>query len=327
MDDQSSNDRTPPISSAAGPVSSSSSSSGNTTKTRARLPPETVKAFERVFQKTKHPTAPVIQQLATQYSVDPVKVKTWFNNRKAKEKRLQLEAAVPPAAKSVSPALLDHTLTTSGGVEFNIDEPPVEFTYEMFAAMRDRILLLESQVTSAQQNNKRSAPPPMDDSPHNRPNKRPHLSKADVDAYLKTISEQMESESGKLVYNHLNDIKHIKIELVMRVDEFISVFDEKGGTVDQIPKDPAQPDGEKLVQVEFASSETVANLLGPGLSSRVLQGSLTSPDAEATESIQLWIHSLCVLYDKTGGKATLTFTVLAQSQKTEDGNTNNHASN
>jgi len=280
---------------------------GSSGKTRARLPPETVKAFEKTFLKSKNPPASIIQDLAQTYSLDPVKVKTWFNNRKAKEKRLQLEASVTNTPKSVPPGLLNHVLTTASGFDFSIDEPPAEFNLEMFFAMRDRIELLEAQIKAYQQNLKRV---PNDDGSYNRPVKRANVPSVIVSDHMQNIQQVIMTESSSLKYVRFDESKFIHFDVSMTVDEFVAVFDEKGGTVNQVPKDPHVPHGERLVQVDFSSPETVINLLSAHI---VYDLTASLIIGDKIDLIHLLVHSLCVRYDKVKGIASLTFTMIPRN--------------
>ncbi|KAI9172957.1 hypothetical protein H9P43_007088 [Blastocladiella emersonii ATCC 22665] len=84
-----------PAAAAAAPATAPNPASAH----KRRLPPQTVAALEAVFQVSRNPPTARLQELAAEFGLDTTKVRTWFNNRKAKEKRqLALSAGTSPAS-------------------------------------------------------------------------------------------------------------------------------------------------------------------------------------------------------------------------------------
>ncbi|KAL7746521.1 LIM/homeobox protein Lhx6 [Sorochytrium milnesiophthora] len=307
-------------------------------RSRTRLPPETVKAFEAVFARTRNPPAPTIQELANQFGLEATKVKTWFNNRKAKEKRQQSANAIDVTALAAQGMMYgeatgpesNHMLTTQSGYQFSIDESPGAVTLEMFAAMRDRIIQLETHISSMPQPTmqvKRSASamsastpfhgtPSIEHSPkaespeamEGPPAKRLNVALSTIQNHIDGILAKLKQEVAKKHFESPEDVCECVLHETMTVDEFVAVFDEKGGSVRAVPKDPSDPASEHLVSVEFSTMDTVANLMGfEGISD--LESTMQQAD-ETSQTIQCHIQSLNVLYDKTSGRVSMAFHVL-----------------
>lgn len=144
-------------------------------KSRARLPPNTVRQFEQVFVEHPNPSATIIAQLSQTWNEDPMRIKTWFNNRRAKERRLShnlhlgplpprwpanhcpnttspgtqywstpgFRSESAPCTPDVPETAFTNILTTKSGVPFSVHDIPEHPTAEQFLAMRERISELE----------------------------------------------------------------------------------------------------------------------------------------------------------------------------------------
>jgi hypothetical protein len=207
-------------------------------------------------------------------------------------------------------------LYTAARQTFSIDEPPHEFTLPMFYAMRDRIIQLEDHI--ARMSASAMAGNSSDDEyggHHKRysegypasatSTKRLHVREATVRSHLDAIAAQLRSALARRPAP-FPDPAHATDVLLhenMTVDEFVAVFDEKGGCVSAVPKDPANPNADALVAVEFNTQESLSRLLGD----EVTRG-LTAPVASMPgKPVQCYIRTLNVLYDKASAQVSMSF--------------------
>lgn len=247
-------------------------------KSRQRLPPETVRALESVFQMNAAPSASVIQELSAAHKLDVNKVKIWFNNRKAKEKRLN-------ATEKRMPQYPSHVLTTTGG-QFSIDETPMTFTYEMFVAMRERIMQLEHHIAMLTQRRE-----PL--------TKRLTVAAGQVQGHLFEICQRLRQETIKRKFN-FDDVVEVTLYETMSVDEFVVFFDEKGGIARELPGENEQ---DSLISVEFPNPTSVQMLIGQMLGDLIGVALINNQETRVSCTVQ----SLNVLYNKYTGRVSMGF--------------------
>lgn len=306
--------------------------------------------------------------LANCYDIELTKVKTWFNNRKAKEKRLQSTrcgeqqptsiptpasmgtmklssshssgstgsiASTPSYSSTASStssmyspgSIFDHVLTTVDGNKetFSIDERYSTVTSGMYLAMRNRIYQLEKYIFNL-------APPspslsmsgaaPQQVTPttrkqqlapmeiHSNGNKIPLVPGVTVQTHINDILVRIKSELQKKKFTSLNDMVEIRIQANMSVGEFVAVFDEKGGTVSSVPKQPGGGPSDTLVSVKFSTLESVAMVLGPELNNDLFALAITD---DKEHRVPCAVQSLTVYYDKGTGQVSMSALVTASS--------------
>ena len=119
-------------------------------KKRNKLPDEVIRQLERVFQTTNGtPDSELISQLSDKYDVHRDKIRIWFNNRRAKYRRLALEKELSKVkCIDIPEHILQPTLKLEDGNSINIHYPPTEPTLEMLEAVRMRILELQEFIKS-----------------------------------------------------------------------------------------------------------------------------------------------------------------------------------
>ena len=119
-------------------------------KKRNKLPDEVIRQLERVFQSTDGtPDTELISQLSEKYDVHRDKIRIWFNNRRAKYRRLALEKELSKVkCVEIPDHILQPTIHLESGDMINIHNPPQEPTVEMLEAIRMRILELQEFIRS-----------------------------------------------------------------------------------------------------------------------------------------------------------------------------------
>eukprot|EP00835_Amoeboradix_gromovi_P000364 NODE_12_length_45166_cov_0.552511.p19 type:complete len:137 gc:universal NODE_12_length_45166_cov_0.552511:38446-38036(-) len=119
-------------------------------KKRNKLPDEVIRQLERVFQSTNGtPDTELISQLSEKYDVHRDKIRIWFNNRRAKYRRLALEKELSKVkCVEIPDHILQPTIILDNGDMINIHNPPSDPTVEMLEAIRMRILELQEFIRS-----------------------------------------------------------------------------------------------------------------------------------------------------------------------------------
>lgn len=334
-------------------------------RTRQRLPPDVVRAFEQTFQANRNPSSEAFLELSHRYDIEITKVKTWFNNRKAKEKRLQSGRGGDPHLGSLSTSgsmagiklasshstgstgsiastpsyssaastsslyspgsLFDHVLTTVDASKetFSIDERYSTITLGMYLAMRNRICQLEKYIFNMSPPSPSLPMPsaaPQQVTPsarkqqmvpmemHSNGNKIPLVPGVTVQSHINDILTRIKSELQKKKFSSLNDMVEIRIQANMSVGEFVAVFDEKGGTVSSVPKQPGGTSSENLVSVKFSTIESVGMVLGSDVNNELFALSATDDEEHR---VPCTVQSLTVYYDKSTGQVSMSALVTA----------------
>ena len=119
-------------------------------KKRNKLPDEVIRQLERVFQSTNGtPDSELISQLSEKHDVHRDKIRIWFNNRRAKYRRLALEKELSKVkCVEIPDHILQPIIQLNNGETFNIHNPPNDPTVEMLEAIRLRILELQEFIRS-----------------------------------------------------------------------------------------------------------------------------------------------------------------------------------
>eukprot|EP00834_Sanchytrium_tribonematis_P000875 NODE_17_length_48642_cov_1.199349.p39 type:complete len:137 gc:universal NODE_17_length_48642_cov_1.199349:18111-17701(-) len=117
-------------------------------KKRNKLPDEVIRQLEKVFQSTNGtPESDLISQLSEKYDVHRDKIRIWFNNRRAKYRRLALEKELSKVkCVDIPDHILQPTIQLENGEIINIHSPPSEPSVEMLEAVRHRILELQEFI-------------------------------------------------------------------------------------------------------------------------------------------------------------------------------------
>ena len=98
--------------------------------------------LESIFKVNQYPTVDSLQDLADRHCLNLDKIKNWFNNRKAKEKRLHdQEFAEKIRRLKLNDDLFQSVIPTQDG--FLDINNPTDLTWKSYIAMRDRILDLQ----------------------------------------------------------------------------------------------------------------------------------------------------------------------------------------
>ena len=115
---------------------------------RNKLPDDVIKQLEKVFrQQNGAPDSDLISELSEKHDVHRDKIRIWFNNRRAKLRRLALEKElVKVKDTSIPDHLLLTTIYTNSGGSFTLSDPPLEPTEDEMQAVKTRISELQEFV-------------------------------------------------------------------------------------------------------------------------------------------------------------------------------------
>eukprot|EP00835_Amoeboradix_gromovi_P003590 NODE_244_length_13037_cov_0.560442.p5 type:complete len:270 gc:universal NODE_244_length_13037_cov_0.560442:733-1542(+) len=117
-----------------------------------RIHADALDDLERIFRATQYPTNEQLTELADRHLLNIEKIRNWFNNRKAKEKRIHdQEFAEKIRSMPISKDVFDLNLDLQSGDSFNLLSPS-KLDWEVYVAMKERILQLQKLLADATQN-------------------------------------------------------------------------------------------------------------------------------------------------------------------------------
>ena len=117
-----------------------------------RIHSDALEDLERIFRSTQYPTNDQLCELAERHLLNIEKIRNWFNNRKAKEKRLHdQEFAEKIRSMPISKEVFGVHLDLQSGEKFNLLNPS-KIDWEVYVAMKERILELQKLLADATQN-------------------------------------------------------------------------------------------------------------------------------------------------------------------------------
>ena len=117
-----------------------------------RIHSDALEDLERIFRATQYPTNEQLTELAEKHLLNVEKIRNWFNNRKAKEKRLHdQEFAEKIRSMPIRRDVFEISLDLQSGTKFNLLSPG-KIDWEVYVAMKERILELQNLLADATQN-------------------------------------------------------------------------------------------------------------------------------------------------------------------------------
>eukprot|EP00834_Sanchytrium_tribonematis_P003105 NODE_111_length_18624_cov_1.285020.p6 type:complete len:269 gc:universal NODE_111_length_18624_cov_1.285020:10337-11143(+) len=117
-----------------------------------RIHADALNDLESVFRITQYPSNEQLLELADRHQLHVEKIRNWFNNRKAKEKRINdQEFAEKIRRMPIQKEMFETSLKLQGGGKVNLLAPE-KMDWEVFMAMRNRIFELQKLLADATQN-------------------------------------------------------------------------------------------------------------------------------------------------------------------------------